>query len=194
MPKQTKSRALYILKYLWLYTDDEHPASISDLTDYLAKNGIIEGVYADGKTVVASADNTGVFTKIFSGIQKSLEDAGWKPADDSGADSSEKMPFSLVVTGKNSGDFYKYEEPEDNDYYDNPGGGTVPVRSGTFKYNEKKGELKLKFQFEDDIEVSGTLYCTYSADKKTVLVSGEVSGRVLVVVKFSVNISGSKER
>ncbi len=154
----------------------------------------IEGVYADGKTVVASADNTGVFTKIFSGIQKSLEDAGWKPSDDSGADSSEKMPFSLVVTGKNSGDFYKYEEPEDNDYYDNPGGGTVPVRSGTFKYNEKKGELKLKFQFEDDIEVSGTLYCTYSADKKTVLVSGEVSGRVLVVVKFSVNISGSKER
>lgn len=40
MPKQTKSRALYILKYLWLYTDDEHPASISDLTDYLAKNGM----------------------------------------------------------------------------------------------------------------------------------------------------------
>ena len=32
MPKRTKSRALYILKYLWLYTDDEHPASISDLT------------------------------------------------------------------------------------------------------------------------------------------------------------------
>ena len=40
MPKQTKSRALYILKYLWLYTDDEPPASISDLTDYLAKNGM----------------------------------------------------------------------------------------------------------------------------------------------------------
>ena len=40
MPKRTKSRALYILKYLWLYTDDEHPASISDLTDYLAKNGM----------------------------------------------------------------------------------------------------------------------------------------------------------
>lgn len=30
--KRTKSRALYILKYLWLYTDDEPPASISDLT------------------------------------------------------------------------------------------------------------------------------------------------------------------
>ena len=40
MPKRTKSRAFYILKYLWLYTDDEHPASISDLTDYLAKNGM----------------------------------------------------------------------------------------------------------------------------------------------------------
>ena len=40
MPKRTKSRALYILKYLWLYTDDEHPASISDLTGYLAKNGM----------------------------------------------------------------------------------------------------------------------------------------------------------
>ena len=57
----------------------------------------------------------------------------------------------------------------------------------------KKGELKLKFQLEENIEVSGTLYCTYSADKKTVLVSGKVSGRVLVVVKFSVNLSGSKE-
>lgn len=32
MPKRTKSRALYILKYLWLYTDDEHPASIGNLT------------------------------------------------------------------------------------------------------------------------------------------------------------------
>ena len=32
MPKRTKSRALYIMKYLWLYTDDEHPASISNLT------------------------------------------------------------------------------------------------------------------------------------------------------------------
>ena len=31
---------MYILKYLWLYTDDEHPASISDLTGYLAKNGM----------------------------------------------------------------------------------------------------------------------------------------------------------
>lgn len=31
---------MYILKYLWLYTDDEPPASISDLTDYLAKNGM----------------------------------------------------------------------------------------------------------------------------------------------------------
>ncbi len=40
MPKQTKSRALYILKYLWLYTDDGHPASISDLIGYLAENGM----------------------------------------------------------------------------------------------------------------------------------------------------------
>ena len=150
----------------------------------------IEGVYADGKTVVVSAEGKG----IFSGLLKSLEDAGWKPSDGLGSDSSDEMPFSLVVTGKNSGDFYKYEEPENDDYNGNTGGGTVPVRSGTFKYNEKNGELKLKFQLEEDIEVSGTLHCTYSADKKTVLVSGEVSGRVLVVVKFSVNISGSKER
>lgn len=40
MPKRTKSRALYILKYLWLYTDDEPPASISNLIGYLAKNGM----------------------------------------------------------------------------------------------------------------------------------------------------------
>ena len=31
-------RALYILKYLWLYTDDEHPASIGNLAGYLAEN------------------------------------------------------------------------------------------------------------------------------------------------------------
>ena len=43
MPKQTKSRALYILKYLWLYADDEYPASISDLTGYLAENFVSTG-------------------------------------------------------------------------------------------------------------------------------------------------------
>ena len=51
MPKRTKSRALYILKYLWLYTDDEHPASISDLTGYLAENGM------EAHRTTVSADN-----------------------------------------------------------------------------------------------------------------------------------------
>lgn len=31
-----KMRALCILKYLWLYTDDEHPDSIGNLAGYLA--------------------------------------------------------------------------------------------------------------------------------------------------------------
>lgn len=34
-----KSKLLYILKYLWLQTDDEHPATTA---------GIIEGVKKDG--------------------------------------------------------------------------------------------------------------------------------------------------
>ena len=33
-------RALCILKYLWLYTDDEHPDSIGNLAGYLAENGM----------------------------------------------------------------------------------------------------------------------------------------------------------
>ncbi len=36
----SKDRTLYILKYLWQHTDDEHPASVADILAYLAENGI----------------------------------------------------------------------------------------------------------------------------------------------------------
>lgn len=38
MPKPTKSRVWYILKYLWRYTDDEHPAFLS-LTSFSGRGG-----------------------------------------------------------------------------------------------------------------------------------------------------------
>ena len=57
MPKRTKSRALYILKYLWLYTDDEHPASISDLTaiedELVEQRNSILSEYAGGNKLVS---------------------------------------------------------------------------------------------------------------------------------------------
>ena len=35
-----KSRALYIFKYLWDHTDEEHPATTADIIQYLASIGI----------------------------------------------------------------------------------------------------------------------------------------------------------
>ena len=39
MPK-TKSRMLYILRYLWRYTDETHYATVSDMIAYLDENGV----------------------------------------------------------------------------------------------------------------------------------------------------------
>lgn len=36
-----KNTPLYILKYLWDNTDEEHPAIIKDIIAHLEKNGII---------------------------------------------------------------------------------------------------------------------------------------------------------
>lgn len=35
-----KNRPLYILKYLWDNTDEDHPAIINDIFAHLEKNGI----------------------------------------------------------------------------------------------------------------------------------------------------------
>ena len=35
-----KNRAVYIFKYLWDHTDEEHPATTADIIQYLASIGI----------------------------------------------------------------------------------------------------------------------------------------------------------
>lgn len=60
-----KNRPLYILKYLWDNTDEEHPAIITDILSHLEKNGI----HTNRKTVasdIADLQDSGfdiVFTK-----------------------------------------------------------------------------------------------------------------------------------
>lgn len=49
---ETKSRLLYILKYLWQNTDDEHYATTADILRYLKENGI----HCDRKTVPADME------------------------------------------------------------------------------------------------------------------------------------------
>lgn len=44
---ETKSRILYILKYLWQNTDAEHYATTGDILTYLKENGI----FCDRKTI-----------------------------------------------------------------------------------------------------------------------------------------------
>lgn len=40
MPGKAKNRNLYILQYLWRYSDDNHPVTIADIIHYLAGKGI----------------------------------------------------------------------------------------------------------------------------------------------------------
>ena len=40
MPRTERYRALYVLKYLWEYTDDEHPATLAQIRGYLEAHGI----------------------------------------------------------------------------------------------------------------------------------------------------------
>ena len=40
---ESKSRLLYILKYLWQNTDDEHYATTADILTFLKGNGISDG-------------------------------------------------------------------------------------------------------------------------------------------------------
>ncbi len=40
MPKTDRFRALYVLKYLWEHTDEEHPVTLSKIQSYLSEHGI----------------------------------------------------------------------------------------------------------------------------------------------------------
>ena len=40
MPRTDRYRALYVLKYLWDYTEDEHPATLAQIRGYLEAQGI----------------------------------------------------------------------------------------------------------------------------------------------------------
>lgn len=40
MRKQNNIRVLELLKYLYLRTDEEHPATIADMLDYLKTKGL----------------------------------------------------------------------------------------------------------------------------------------------------------
>lgn len=43
MPAETKNRILYVFKYLWEHSDENHPATVYDIIDYLAGIGISAG-------------------------------------------------------------------------------------------------------------------------------------------------------
>ena len=47
MPKTDRHRPLYVLKYLWEHTDEDHPATLAKIQDYLSEQGI-----EDRKSVV----------------------------------------------------------------------------------------------------------------------------------------------
>lgn len=40
MPKTDRHRPLYVLKYLWEHTDEDHPATLAKIQDYLSEQGI----------------------------------------------------------------------------------------------------------------------------------------------------------
>ena len=40
MPKTDRFRALYVLKYLWEHTDEEHPATLAQIQNHLLEQGI----------------------------------------------------------------------------------------------------------------------------------------------------------
>ena len=40
MPKTDRFRALYVLKYLWEHTDEEHPVTLVQIQNHLSQLGI----------------------------------------------------------------------------------------------------------------------------------------------------------
>ena len=40
MPKTDRFRALYVLKYLWEHTDEEHPVTLAQIQTHLSEQGI----------------------------------------------------------------------------------------------------------------------------------------------------------
>ena len=41
MPTTNRFRALYVLKYLWDNTDEEHPVTLTQIQNYLSELGIV---------------------------------------------------------------------------------------------------------------------------------------------------------
>ena len=57
MPNQTSIRIIEILRFLYQYTDDTHPATVSDIISYLSKKGIQavrQTVYGDLDALIAA--------------------------------------------------------------------------------------------------------------------------------------------
>lgn len=57
MRKQNNTRVLELLKYLYLRTDEEHPATIADMLDFLKRKGIYavrQTVYGDLQDLIAA--------------------------------------------------------------------------------------------------------------------------------------------
>ena len=40
MPKTDRFRALYVLKYLWEHTDEEHPVTLAQIQTHLSAQGM----------------------------------------------------------------------------------------------------------------------------------------------------------
>lgn len=40
MPQTNRPRPLYVLKYLWEHTDEDHPATLAEIQDHLSEQGI----------------------------------------------------------------------------------------------------------------------------------------------------------
>lgn len=51
-----KERAIYVLKYLWEQTDEQHPATLYDIIDYLNSVGINIGTTAGRRTIAADIE------------------------------------------------------------------------------------------------------------------------------------------
>ena len=66
MRKQNNIRVLELLKYLYLRTDEKHPATIADMLDYLKGKGlqaVRQTVYGDLQDLIAAGIDVVVIKK-----------------------------------------------------------------------------------------------------------------------------------
>ena len=67
MRKQNNIRILELLRYLYLRTDEEHPATIADMLDYLKGKGlqaVRQTVYGDLQDLIAAGIDVAHRTSI----------------------------------------------------------------------------------------------------------------------------------